>query len=192
MSPLSAVELSAPGSPATRPCAVCGVSKRHIFNQVALQQGYTALATGHNLDDEAAVLLSNTLTWSSEQLARQSPVLPARPGLARKVKPFCRFYERETAAYALMQGIDYVYDECPHAAGNQTNYYKTQLNQMEAERPGTKLTFYLGFLQVKEKGWPSAPEANESSEELHPCPNCGQPTTLRDLCAFCKQIKPAD
>src|SRR5581483_10505373 len=36
------------------PCGACGLSKRHLFNQAALDGGYDAVATGHNLDDEAA------------------------------------------------------------------------------------------------------------------------------------------
>ncbi len=63
------------------PCSVCGISKRHVFDQAALDGGYDALATGHNLDDEAAVLFGNVLRWETEYLARQQPVLPARDGL---------------------------------------------------------------------------------------------------------------
>ena len=79
-----------------KPCSVCGLVKRHVMNRVARDGGYDVLATGHNLDDEAAVLFGNTLTWNGGYLVRQAPVLPAdKPGLARKVKPFCRLYERE-------------------------------------------------------------------------------------------------
>ena len=84
-----------------KPCAVCGLAKRHEMNRIARDLGYDVLATGHNLDDEAAVLFGNTLSWSSEYLLRQGPVLPASDGLARKVKPLCRFYEREMTAYCL-------------------------------------------------------------------------------------------
>jgi len=42
-------------------CAVCGLSKRYLFNRAALEGGYDVVATGHNLDDEAATLLGNTL-----------------------------------------------------------------------------------------------------------------------------------
>ncbi len=167
----------------SKPCAVCGVNKRHIMNQVAQEGGYAALATGHNLDDEAAVLFGNALVWDAAQLARQGPVLEAVPGLARKVKPFCRFYERETAAYALLRGIDYIYEECPFASGNKTLYYKTLLNQLEAERPGAKLTYYLSFLQARSAGM--FPGEARSSQLLHPCPACGQPTTNAHLCAYC-------
>ena len=88
-----------------KPCSVCGLTKRHVMNQAARDGGYEVLATGHNLDDEAAVLFGNTLSWSVGYLARQGPVLPAHAdGLVRKVKPFCRLYERESAAYALLRG----------------------------------------------------------------------------------------
>ncbi|HIC88690.1 MAG TPA: tRNA 2-thiocytidine biosynthesis protein TtcA, partial [Anaerolineae bacterium] len=111
-----------------KPCSVCGLTKRHIMNQAAVEGRYAALATGHNLDDEAAVLFQNALHWQTGYMARQWPVLEAtHPGLARKVKPLCRFYEREVAAYAIIQGIDYQYDECPYAVGAKTIYYKTLL-----------------------------------------------------------------
>jgi uncharacterized protein (TIGR00269 family) len=167
-----------------KPCAACGLTKRYVMNRIALDKGYTVLATGHNLDDEVAVLMQNTLRWQTGYLARQAPVLPAsREGLIKKVKPFCRFYERETATYALVRGIDYIYDECPHAVGNLTNFYKTLLNQLEAESPGAKLGFYLEFLRARGEG---AFEQFNQVETLHECEVCGQPTSAPGRCAFCR------
>lgn len=169
-----------------KPCSVCGLTKRHVMNRVARDGGYHALATGHNLDDEAAVLFGNTLNWAVGYLARQGPVLEASAdGLARKVKPFCRFYERETAAYALLAGIEYIYDECPFAEGAKSIYYKEILNRMEAERPGLKLSFYLSFLDARRRGLLAA-QAALPPEGLHPCPTCGQPTSAPGPCAFCR------
>jgi uncharacterized protein (TIGR00269 family) len=168
-----------------RPCALCGLVKRHIMNRVAYEGGYDAIATGHNLDDEAAVLMQNTLHWQTGYLARQAPVLPStHPRLARKVKPFVRLYERETAAYAIVRGIDYIYDECPHAVGSTTIFYKELLNQLEARLPGAKLSFYLSFLQAKREGLLSRPPGE--ALELKECERCGQPTTAPGLCAFCR------
>jgi len=168
----------------SKPCSVCGLVKRHVMNRIAHDGGYDLLATGHNLDDEVAVLFGNVLHWQTGYIARQAPVLPAnREGLARKVKPFCRFYERETAAYTLITGIDYIYDECPHAVGATSLRHKGILNQMEEESPGTKLQFYLGFLRARRDGFFSE-QAEEV--ELHPCSNCGQPTSAPGLCAFCR------
>lgn len=171
-----------------KPCAACGLIKRHEMNRVAHDLGYNVLATAHNLDDEVAVLFGNVLNWQNELLARQSPVLEAAEGLARKVKPFCRFYERETAAYSVLREIDYIEEECPYALGSKQLYYKDLINKMEAEQPGTKLAFYVGFLNSKENGaFPMQSEAALNGE-LHACPNCGQPTTSDGLCAFCRTV----
>src|SRR3990172_701082 len=62
-----------------KPCAVCGLNKRYIMNRMAYDGGYSVLATGHNLDDEAAVLMQNTLNWAGGYLVRQGPVPPAPP-----------------------------------------------------------------------------------------------------------------
>jgi uncharacterized protein (TIGR00269 family) len=167
-----------------KPCSVCGLVKRHVMNRVAVSGNFTAIATGHNLDDEVAVLLQNTLHWQTGYLARQSPVLAEKDGLARKVKPFIRFYERETAAYTLVSGIDYIYDECPFATGATTGYTKELLNELELRSPGSKQQFYLEFLRARDAG--KAVFAERASTELHPCVHCGQPTTAGDMCAFCR------
>jgi uncharacterized protein (TIGR00269 family) len=167
-----------------KPCSVCGLIKRYAMNRVTHEGDYTVLATGHNLDDEVAVLFGNVLHWQTGYLARQAPVLPAsHEGLARKVKPFCRLYERETAAYALITGIDYIYDECPYAVGATSLRHKDVLNRMEQKSPGTKQQFYLGFLRARKAGF-FREQADEV--ELHPCTNCGQPTSAPEICAFCR------
>ena len=172
-----------------KPCSVCGMSKRHLMNRAATEGGFDVIVTGHNLDDEAAMLFGNTLNWLGAYLVRQGPVLAAnQPGLARKAKPLCRLYEREMAAYALLAGIEYIYEECPHAVGSKSLYYKTLLNQLEAERPGAKLVFYLSFLQAKENGL-FAPQADAEAHKIHSCTVCGQPTTAPGACAFCRLVE---
>ncbi|MCL4275268.1 MAG: adenine nucleotide alpha hydrolase family protein [Anaerolineales bacterium] len=174
-----------------KPCAVCGLAKRHEMNRIARDLGYDVLATGHNLDDEAAVLFGNTMQWASEYILRQGPVLPASDGLARKVKPLCRFYEREMTAYSLARGIEYIYDECPFAEGSKQIFYKEALNQLETARPGAKLTFYVKFLDAKKSGELFI-DKNIEQAHLHACPKCGQPTSAPGLCSFCRMIEKAD
>ncbi len=167
------------------PCSICGLIKRHEMNRVALEEDYDVLATGHNLDDEAAVLFGNVLHWQVGYLRRQGPVLVADgEGLARKVKPFCRFYERETAAYTLIAGIDYIYEECPFATGATSLAHKETLLKMEHETPGTKLHFYVNFLRAKEEGLITT--NLDIPPELHQCPKCRQPTMSDAHCRFCR------
>ena len=168
-----------------RPCSTCGLVKRYLMNLSAQEGDFDVLVTGHNLDDEAATLFGNTLTWESESIRRQSAVLVENVGLARKAKPFCRLYERDIAAYALLAGIDYIYDECPFAVGSTSIAHKEFLNQMESQHPGTKLIFYTSFLKAKDEGLFQDPEKAHNNI-LHPCPNCGQLTSATAECSFCR------
>lgn len=161
-------------------CAVCGLSKRYVFNRAALEGGFDVIATGHNLDDEAATLLGNTLRWQTEYIARQSPALAAKEGMVKKVKPLFRLSELETAAFAFLRGIEYVVEECPLVTGNTQLRYKDAMNAIEADSPGTKAQFFLGYL---DRGLPLF--RSEDSAVLTVCENCGQPTTGR-FCAFCR------
>jgi uncharacterized protein (TIGR00269 family) len=170
------------------PCSSCGLSKRHLFDAAAIDGGYDVVVTGHNLDDEAAVLFGNTLRWEVEYLARQLPVLAARPGFPRKAKPLVRLTERETAAWCVVRGIDYLVEECPMAAGNKHLAYKAALNAIEADSPGSKASFYLNFI---ERMAPLlAGERTTSAEAVGTCASCGAPTT-GDVCAFCRLVEKA-
>lgn len=170
------------------PCSSCGLAKRHLFNTEALTRGFEVVATGHNLDDEAAVLFGNTLRWDLDYLARQSPVLPARPGFPRRIKPLMRLTERETAAWCVIRGIDYLVEECPMAAGNRHLGYKDALNRIEATSPGTKAAFYLGFLDRMAPRL--ADDHRAVQDELNECQRCGAPTT-GDVCAYCRLVESA-
>ncbi len=172
------------------PCSACGLSKRHLFDKAAIEGGYDAVATGHNLDDEAAVLFGNALRWNTEYLGRQRPVLPARDGFPRKIKPLVRLGEREMAAYCVIRGIDYIVEECPMAAGNKHLRYKEALNAIEAESPGTKHAFYHEFLaRAADRFAEDAAEAAASgTSELGSCTRCGSPSP-NEVCAFCLLVE---
>lgn len=167
------------------PCSACGLSKRHLFDELALSGGYDVLVTGHNLDDEAAVLFGNVLRWNTAYLGRQLPVLPARNGFPRKVKPLVRLTEREMAAYCVVRGIDYIVEECPLSDGNRHIGYKDALNAVEAISPGTKHDFYFGFLSRASEAF--RPQAEEEKVDLRTCATCGAPTPS-ETCAFCRLV----
>ncbi|MDQ3957463.1 MAG: adenine nucleotide alpha hydrolase family protein [Actinomycetota bacterium] len=177
------------------PCSGCGLNKRYEFNRAALEEGFDVLVTGHNLDDEVATLFGNVLHWNVDQLGRQAPVLEERllgeagserAVLVRKVKPLVRIAERETAAYALLRGIDYVIEECPMVEGNTQHRYKEAISLLEEASPGTKHQMYFGFLKK------AAARFAEPSDEaqLVACSSCGAPTLDwgqdDPLCSFCK------
>ncbi len=162
-------------------CSACGLSKRYLMNRAALEHGYAVVATGHNLDDEAATLFGSVLHWQTDALPRQSPALAStHPKLVRRVKPLYRLSELETAAYAFLRGIDYIVEECPFSKGATSLAHKELLNRLEEASPGAKHNFLFGFL---EKARPAFERAE--AVQLQECSSCGQVTTGA-VCAFCK------
>ena len=164
-----------------KPCAACGTVKRYHFNKIAADLGYGVVATGHNLDDEAATLFGNVMHWQTDFLGRQGPVLESTHAkLVRKVKPLYKLAEKDSAAYSIIERIDYILEECPMAKGAKSLEYKDLLNDLEEKEPGAKYRFLVGYLrQGRQAVAPGAPV------QLKECSRCGQPTT-GDLCAFCR------
>ena len=163
------------------PCTFCGTIRRRIMNMYARKLNVNKLATAHNLDDEAAVLLSNYVSANVELLARQSPVLPRRDGMVSRIKPLFEVSERETALYAHIQGLSPISEECPYAVNPSTLKFKEVINFLEEKWPAAKVSMVRGFLKrikphLTDEGW---------QEALRRCAVCGYPTSS-EVCAFCR------
>lgn len=170
------------------PCSACGMIKRYVMNRVCMDKGYNLLLTGHNLDDEAAALFGNILYWKQEYLWKKDIILDEKEGhLSRKAKPFFLCSEREVAAYAIISGIDYVYEECPFSKGAKTLVYKEILNKLEETSPGTKLRFVKGYL--KELRHMKVQEGKDLGleEEEGFCATCAYPAP-DGQCGFCRAL----
>lgn len=166
-------------------CSLCGTIKRYFLNRLALDHGCDAVVTGHNLDDENAVLLSNVLHWYIGYMFRQSPVLPGEDGMVARVKPLVMLTDREMRKFADMHQIDVVGGACPHAKGASSPVYKELLNSLADHMPGVKAEFYFGFLNTFKAHLP-LPENRESDEApVNRCPLCGYKTTKPDKCFVC-------
>ncbi len=164
-------------------CSACGKIKRYFFNKVAMDMGFTVLATGHNLDDEVARLFSNTIRWDRAYLSDQGPKLLAEDGFACKVKPLWRVTEFETANYAFLMGIEHHVSSCPYSQGASFTQHKHLWQQLEYAMPGRKIDFYQGFLQ---RGRPIfAKHEEEHGIVLNPCQECNYPTSA-PVCGVCR------
>ena len=164
-------------------CAVCGKIKRHYFNRFAYENGFAALATGHNLDDEVARLFANVLRWDAAYLGGQGPVLPAEGRFVRKIKPLYRVTEFETAAYCFLKGIDHWKVGCPYSGGASFTGHKKLFADLEDRSPGQKVAFYEAFL---DRGRPHFAAPNqEGGETLAPCQTCGYPSS-NEVCGVCR------
>lgn len=165
-------------------CSACGKIKRHFFNRYALENGFDAVATGHNLDDEVARLFSNALRWDTAHLSDQGPRLDGEDGFARKIKPLWRLGEFETACFAFLEGVEHHHAPCPYSPGASFTTLKGLMNRLEGAMPGRKLDFYQGFLK---RGRPVfVRQERETGAVLAPCLSCGMPTSSGDICGVCR------
>lgn len=164
-------------------CSICGKIKRYYFNKFALDNNFTVLATGHNLDDEVARLFSNVFRWDEAYLGDQGPLLPDENGFVRKVKPLYRLSEFETANLCFIAGIDYGFSPCPYSKGASFTFYKTLFDELEHKQPGSKLSFYKGFLNRGQKAF-SGLNMNRGVKPS-PCVKCGYPTS-KETCGVCR------
>jgi uncharacterized protein (TIGR00269 family) len=164
---------------------VAHATRRPPCSDRAAHEGrFPVLATGHNLDDEAARLMGNVLHWQLAYLAKQQPVLePTHPRFVRKVRPLFRTSELESATYAFLRGIDYVVEECPNSHGATQLVYKDLLNRLEHQMPGSKLAFVTDFLSRGLPLFANAPDV----VDLRECERCGMPSA-GEICGYCRLV----
>lgn len=163
------------------PCTYCGVMRKHLLNRTARELNAIALATGHNLDDEAQTVLLNYLRGDVDRLFRLVPKRP-REGMVYRIKPLRRIPEREVATYAMLHGV-FPRDSgsCPYVPRAMRLEIKNILNEMEARHPGTKYSILRGFERIREL-------APDTHADLHRCERCGEPAGST-VCKTCQLLE---
>lgn len=162
-------------------CSICGIVRRYWMNKYALENDYTVLVTGHNMDDEATFLFGNILNWQVDYFARQWPILEkTHEKFIKKAKPLIYLTERETYAYVYLGNIPFMDQKCPFSKDAVSSNYKKHLNAIENEHPGAKHRLLFGYFEnlkpiIKE----------EHQVKLNECSTCGFPTT-EEKCQYCR------
>ncbi|MGP3667982.1 MAG: TIGR00269 family protein [Candidatus Bathyarchaeota archaeon] len=165
-------------------CSVCGVIKRHVFNEVAERLNVDVLATGHNLDDLVEIMFSNFLAGDFKQLIKLKPViLPFHPKLVKKVKPLFRTPENETALYAYFNNLPVRKANCPYTVGSRLLERKKLLEVFSKENPSFKYQLLSVFLK---KLIPIL-EEKEKEKVSGTCEVCGFPASTK-ICGSCRRI----
>lgn len=159
-------------------CSVCGVIKRQMLNRLTVAEGYSAIVSGHNLDDEAGRMLGNILRNRVQYFDKQYPYLPSiHPRMPAKVKPLYRLESHELRAYCYFASIRPHSASCPLSKGATSHSVKEALDLLEQRMPGTKRNFLFSYLRNRRP-----PEFDAS--ELRLCERCGEPAWL-PVCGVC-------
>jgi uncharacterized protein (TIGR00269 family) len=166
----------APGT--SRPaCGPCGVFRRLGMNRLARELGAAAIATGHNLDDQAQTVLMNHLKGDLDRLARLAPHTAEdaarHDGLVPRLLPFRSIPEKEVLLYALLEGLPlHAEAECPYAARSHRFALRDVLMGLEGQTPGTRHALVKGHERLKPILQAALPPIAVAS-----CPECGEPTS---------------
>jgi len=163
-------------------CTVCGVLRRYLLNRKARELGTTRLVLGHNLDDEAQVVLMNLLKNRPELNARLGPKIhnftDAR--FVPRVKPLYFIREDEVIRYSKLSRFPVKYGKCPCSAEGFRNAVRDFLNECEQAQPGIKENIVKLFLENREQ----LHARFATSENPAFCMQCDEPAQ-NDLCRAC-------
>lgn len=166
------------------PCSVCGTMRRHLLEQHARHLGCTAVATGHNADDEAQTVLLNLARGNTALFARGGPRTESAEGFLPRVKPLFFLSEKEVMTYALLEGLTTDFVECPYASRGARTLIRDALNTYLRQCPGARDRLLTNYLAIKKR-------INSSPTVLESCPSCGHPSasTPCRACRFVAEIR---
>ncbi len=170
-------------------CSYCGSFKRYNINKFAKENGFTVVATGHNLTDETTQLVNNFFNVQLQFLEKTGPVNDSEMDeLVPRVKPLFYISEDQIMMYAYYAQIPHNPTECPYAERSPTNKLKTVMKKIEENRPGNMITTMRRFQRVLKKPIQEHVAHKYSDEEAKSlCNRCGRPT-FSHTCAFCRML----
>lgn len=164
-------------------CRVCEAMKNTILSRTARELNADALATGHNLDDEAQAIMQNYLRGDVDSLFSLQPHR-TQPGMAPSIipliRPLRRVPEKEIALYALTHDL-LLQDSmaCPHMDEAFHARVRNVLNDFEGRHPGTMYSLLRSLERVIEL---------KPDSTYHACQRCGDPCT-GTVCQSCRMLE---
>ncbi len=162
-------------------CSLCGVVKRYILNRFAYENGFTSIATGHNLDDMIQIAFSALLRGDNYQLAKVYPKTEGTNRFVTRIRPLAEVPEKDALLYVVLNNLPYVKEECPFSIGASSLKIKKIMNLFEDESPSIKLSFarnlYKNIVPLLSR--------ELKTNEIKSCEKCGMPSR-GIICSFCK------
>jgi tRNA-5-methyluridine54 2-sulfurtransferase len=125
------------------PCTTCGIYRRELMAKHA--EGFDVIATGHNLDDEAQVILMNVF---KNHAMRPQPVLEGNKLFVRKIKPLYFIPEADIKRYAYLLNLVSEFTECRNANLAFRRDIQHFLERRELEHPGSKEKLVKRYLST--------------------------------------------
>jgi uncharacterized protein (TIGR00269 family) len=156
-------------------CSICGMVKRYIFNRFARENGFTKIATGHNLDDVLMFFFKNFLAKHWDWVAKLKPITySTHPKIVTRIKPLFECSEKENYWYAKLNGI--LLEDYKCMQFRVKDKWKEFLQVFEEKLPETKLLFIKALEELR---------VEVKEEKFYECEICGEPAS-GEICGVCK------
>ncbi|MCX8158185.1 MAG: TIGR00269 family protein [Candidatus Diapherotrites archaeon] len=164
-------------------CNYCGIIRRKIINQKALEIGAKKLATGHNLDDECQSILMNICSKDIPRLLRLGPIAGVKriESFVPRIKPLYECPEEEVELFAKINKLKYFSKKCPYGIESKRNYFRKFVNYLEEKMPGIRFSIIASLKEIKNL------IRLEKEESFKICQICGNPSN-EDICKSCEKL----
>ncbi len=164
-------------------CMICGILKRYLLNKYSKKLKFDALATGHNLDDEAQAFMMNVFRNDIKLATRQGPIsgIKDSDSFVRRVKPLYLISEEEVIRYSKIKDFPVNYGICPCSVNAYRRGYKQILDEFEKKHPSVK----YNILRFHERMKDLLDKEKVVTGTVNKCKYCGEPTAS-DTCNACK------
>lgn len=167
-------------------CYVCSILKRWLLNKKAKKQGFTVIATGHSLDDEAETIMLNLMKGNPKLLAKLGPSSGIKriEEFIQRIKPLYLCSEKEIILYAKLKKIPLSFGACPKRGETFRVEVREFLRDMEKKHVEIKnavVNSLLGILPLLKR---------EYGEKyvLKKCKICGEPCS-QEICKRCQILR---
>ncbi|HEC87244.1 MAG TPA: adenine nucleotide alpha hydrolase family protein [Thermoplasmatales archaeon] len=156
-------------------CSVCGNAKRYIMNRFARENGFNAIATGHNVDDILVNFFKNWLSGNKQWTEKQSPRTEGFDKMVTRIRPLFLRTEQETNLYVKIKDLPTLAEKCPNT---KTDRWRGIIDEIEAKIPGFKQNFVRNLFT----------EGYQEEMKYGYCSRCGE-MTVSKICQFCRNAE---
>ncbi len=167
-------------------CSYCGVLRRKLLNDKALELKATKIATGHNLDDEAQTALMNFIRADYDRMARSGAFVGVikNKKFVPKIKPLRECPEEEVRMYAKLNHVPFYSAKCPYSKDAFRRKIRGMLSEIEKTNPGIKFQ----LVRSVDKIMPILRENSLKKGPINECKFCGA-LTSGTICKVCELRK---
>jgi len=167
-------------------CYVCSILKRWLMNKKARKLGYTVIATGHNLDDEAETIILNQFKGNPALLAKLGPSsgIGKRKEFVQRIKPLYFCSVNEIVLYAKIKKLPLALGSCIMRGETFRITIRNFLKKMEKQHPEVKNAIVNSFLEIL----PMLKEKYTSEATLKKCKRCKEAAS-QELCKRCQILE---